>query len=174
MRAVSSFLLVLYVLSTHEVSAKTFPFVGKALICSDGQVGEQNLDELPAISPDGTAVGVVFKFYEDTVEVYSNRMIGFVKSKHQPHYKETGRHLIWIESAYVKPSYRMEEERPVITRKHTLNRFLFTKHHAVKESKVNDGEGDWVPTGLAASSCVLTTHDGVDQKVEEMSGNVSK
>ena len=174
MKTVSVFLLVLYVLSNHEVSAKTFPFVGKALICSDGQEGDQNLDELPAISPDGTAVGVIFKFYEDTVEVYSNRMIGFVKSKHQPHYKETGRHLIWIESAYVEPSYRMEGERPVITRKHTLNRFLFTKYHAVKESKVNDGQGDWIPTGLGASSCVLATHDSVDQKVEELSGNVSE
>ena len=132
------------------------------------------VDELPAISLDGTLVGVVFKFYENMVEVYSNRMSGFVKSEHEPDYKETGRHLIWIESAYVEPNSHLEGERPVITRKHTLNRFLFTKHHVVKESQVNDEEGHWMSTGLGASFCVLRTHDSVDQQVKELRSRVGE
>ena len=101
MKTINLIFVILFVLSTNTANAKTFLIIGKALVCTDGRIGDQNLDDLPSVSAEGIVVGAIFKFYEDSVEVYTDWETGYQKSTVQPHYQETGRHLTWIESAYV-------------------------------------------------------------------------
>ena len=167
MKTINLICVILFLLNTNTANAKTFLLVGKALVCTDGRIGDQNLDDLPSVSAEGIVVGAIFKFHEDSVEVYTDWETGYQKSTVQPHYKETGRHLIWIESAYVEPKDR-GRSFPVITRKHTLNRFVFTKTYIFKTKNINGDEGDRSPSQDAASSCRLTTHVWADKKVEEL------
>ena len=133
-----------------------FALRGKAIVCIDG---EDNLDNIPVVASGQTVRGVLFKFYDETVEVYVGGDGGFKKSSVLAEYKETGRHYIWLEDAYIPAEERAEGASPAIIRQHTLNRFAWTSTYALRAA---DGVS-WVKSGPKLR-CEALSHTEADQR----------
>ena len=158
--------IVLLLVSSTTVRAERFALKGKAIACSEGA---GVLDNIPILMEDQTVLGVLFKFHEDAVEVFTDWKDGFLKSGVPVGYKETGRHYIWTEDAFVPAAERLNGAAPRQIRKHTLNRFAWTGRYA---SQSQDGVS-WVDSGQKLS-CQVLSHIEADEKVEEIRRQASK
>ena len=158
--------IVLLLVSPTTVRAERFALKGKAIVCAeDGGL----LDNIPTLMEDQTVLGVLFKFHEDAVEVFTDWKDGFLKSGVPVGYKETGRHYIWTEDAFVPAAERLNGAAQRQIRKHTLNRFTWTGRYA---SQSQDGVS-WVDSGQKLS-CQVLSHVEADEKVEEIRRQASK
>ena len=166
MRLVFVLTVLLLTGGTDSVMAERFALKGKAVVCMEG---EGTLDNIPVLVEDGSVRGSLFMFHEDAVEVFTGWEDGFVKSRVPVGYKETGRHYIWFEDAYVPVADRLSETIRSEVRKHTLNRFAWTGRYA---SRSSDGVS-WVDSGKKLS-CQVVTHSEAVQKVEEIQRRAGK
>ena len=146
--------------------AERFALKGKAVACMEG---EGALNNIPVLMEDGSVQGALFMFHEDAVEVFTGWKDGFVKSRVAVGYKETGRHYIWFEDAYVPRADRIGGMTKSKVRKHTLNRFAWSGRYAALSS---DGVS-WVDSGIKLS-CQLVSHDEAIQKVQEIQSKAGK
>ncbi|MBT07439.1 MAG: hypothetical protein CMM32_11085 [Rhodospirillaceae bacterium] len=138
-----------------------FALRGKAIVCVDG---EENLDNIPAVSSGQAVRGVLFKFHDEALEVYIGGPGGFKQSSVLPEYKETGRHYIWLENAYVPIEERTGvAESPATIRRHTLNRFAWTSTYALRAA---DGVS-WVNSGPKLR-CEALSHMEADRRVQDI------
>ena len=135
-----------------------FALKGKAVVCIDG---EGNLDNIPVVISGQTVRGVLFKFYDEVVEVYVGGDGGFKKSSVLPEYKETGRHYIWLEDVYVPTEERAEGASAAVIRQHTLNRFAWTSTYALRAA---DGVS-WVNSGPKLR-CEALSHMEADRRAQ--------
>jgi len=135
-----------------------FALKDKAIVCVDG---EDNLDNIPVVASGQTVRGVLFKFYDEAVEVYLGGDVGFKKSSVSPEYKETGRHYIWLEDAYVPTEERAGGASPALIRQHTLNRFAWTSTYALRAA---DGVS-WINSGPKLR-CEALSHTEADRRAQ--------
>ena len=153
-------------LSAASVRAERFALKGKAIACA---ADEGVLDNIPILMEDKTVIGVLFKFHEDAVEVYTDWKDGFLKSGVPVSYKETGRHYIWTEDVFVPVADRLNGVSQRQIRKHTLNRFAWTGRYA---SQSQDAVS-WVDSGQKIT-CQVLSHVEADEKVEQIRRQASK
>ncbi len=139
-------------------AGERFALKGKAIVCVDG---EDSLDNIPAVMADQTVRGVLFKFYDEAVEVFSGGSEGFRKSSILPAYKETGRHYIWLEDAFVPVEERVSGSSVPVIRQHTLNRFAWTSVYALRAA---DGVS-WVTSGPKLR-CEVLSHNEADKRTD--------
>ena len=158
--------VVLWVVSPITVRAERFALKGKAIVCAED---EGVLDNIPTLMDDQTVLGVLFKFHENAVEVFTDWKDGFRKSAVPVGYKETGRYYIWTEDAFVPAAERLHGAAQRQIRKHTLNRFAWTARYA---SQSQDGFS-WVDSGQKLS-CQVLSHVEADEKVEEIRRKANK
>jgi hypothetical protein len=158
--------IFLLVINPGNVRAERFALKGKAIVCVEN---EGVLDDIPTLMEDQTVRGVLFKFHEDAVEVFTDWRSGFLKSGVPVDYKETGRHYIWFEDAYVPTAERVSGTAQRQIRKHTLNRFAWIGKYA---SQSLDGVS-WVDSEQKLF-CRTMSHGEADQKLEEIRQQAGK
>tara|TARA_B100000686_G_C16723921_1_gene936658 strand:- start:743 stop:1252 length:510 start_codon:yes stop_codon:yes gene_type:complete len=165
-RILTAISLLLLVGHSGVGAEERFALKGKAIVCVDG---EDSLDNIPLVTSNYAVRGVLFKFYDEAVEVYVGGNGGFKKSSVLPGYKETGRHYIWLEDAYVPTEERAGGMPPAITRQHTLNRFAWTSTYALRAA---DGVS-WVNSGPKLR-CEALSHAEADQRAQAIMKQVSQ
>jgi len=161
--------IALLLLAGHSgvEAQERFALKGKAIVCADG---EDSLDNIPVVTSDYAVRGVLFKFYEEAVEVYVGGNGGFKKSSVLPEYKETGRHYIWLEDAYIPTEERAGgTTSPLIIRQHTLNRFAWTSTYALRAA---DGVS-WVNSGPKLR-CEALSHAEADKRAQAVMKQLSQ
>ena len=142
------------------IGADRFALKGKAIACIEG---EEVVSPSPTLAADNTIRGVLFKFHEDSVEVFTDWEKGFVKSRVSTAYKETGRHFIWHEDAYVPLSERLDGKADRQLRKHTLNRFAWMGTYA----HPHPNGVSWIDAGEQLFCRVLSQVEA-DEKMMEL------